>query len=411
MKDLDDFITNIVTKEINEPEKYEQAIRTAFDKKAYRKSNFSKIAVTVCSLLIVVTGITYATDIKEFVIKNFYNANEGIDKAIENGYIDERQAEYATSEEIEATINNTSIDAYNTEIGIKNMLMDDHTLNFTLSIKVSDNIDISNLMTVRVNRFIISDENDNILYCDFKNFFDEYCLKNNLDYDFYESDCSFCSVENYIVNKDIASNTIDMIFNISNEGESQYPKSKKLNIIIEELYMGEEDYYANDEPIYLKGNWNLTFNVDEKFYNRESINYNVKKCDYDDINVTQAKLDNTGFIFKCTLFKEPLYNDNISQEEKYRIIREFQKYYYNEEYGYIFPDYITNCYLEDELGNKYYAPESGIEMPYIWDFTKGELYYKTGFTYTQNEQTDKIKIYFTINLPDDVRNVCIELEK
>lgn len=411
MKDLDDFITNIVTKEINEPEKYEQAIRTAFDKKAYRKSNFSKIAVTVCSLLIVVTGITYATDIKEFVIKNFYNANEGIDKAIENGYIDERQAEYATSEEIEATINNTSIDAYNTEIGIKNMLMDDHTLNFTLSIKVSDNIDISNLMTVRVNRFIISDENDNILYCDFKNFFDEYCLKNNLDYDFYESDCSFCSVENYIVNKDIASNTIDMIFNISNEGESQYPKSKKLNIIIEELYMGEEDYYANDEPIYLKGNWNLTFNVDEKFYNRESINYNVKKCDYDDINVTQAKLDNTGFIFKCTLFKEPLYNDNISQEEKYRIIREFQEYYYKEEYGYIFPDYITNCYLEDELGNKYYTPESGIANPYVWDFTKGELYYKNAFTYTQSNQTDKIKIYFTINIPNDVRDVCIELEK
>lgn len=411
MKDLDDFITNIVTKEINEPEKYEQAIRTAFDKKAYRKSNFSKIAVTVCSLLIVVTGITYATDIKEFVIKNFYNANEGIDKAIENGYIDERQAEYATSEEIEATINNTSIDAYNTEIGIKNMLMDDHTLNFTLSIKVSDNIDISNLMTVRVNRFIISDENDNILYCDFKNFFDEYCLKNNLDYDFYESDCSFCSVENYIVNKDIASNTIDMIFNISNEGESQYPKSKKLNIIIEELYMGEEDYYANDEPIYLKGNWNLTFNVDEKFYNRESINYNVKKCDYDDINVTQAKLDNTGFIFKCTLFKEPLYNDDISQEEKYRVIREFQKYYYKEEYGYIFPDYITNCYLEDELGNKYYTPESGIANPYVWDFTKGELYYKNAFTYTQSNQTDKIKIYFTINIPNDVRDVCIELEK
>lgn len=411
MKDLDDFITNIVTKEITEPEKYEQAIRTAFDKKTYKKSNFAKIAVTVCSLLIVITGITYATDVKEMVIKYFFGCNEGIDVAIENGYIDEQEKEYVTSEEIEATINNISIDAYNTEIGLKNMLMDDHNLNFTLSIKVSENIDISNLMTVRVNRFIISDENNNIIYCDFKNFFDEYCQKNNLDYDYYESDCCFNSIENYIVNRDTNSNTIDMVFNISNSGDYQYPKSKKLNIIIEELYMGEEDYYPNNEPIYLKGNWNLTFDVNEKFYNRESINYSVKKCDYDDINVTQAKLDNTGFIFKCTLLKEPLYNDNISQEEKYRIISEFQEYYFKEEYGWIVPDYITNCYLEDELGNKYYTPESGIEMPYIWDFTKGELYYKTGFTYTQNEQTDKIKIYFTINLPDDVRDVCIELEK
>lgn len=411
MRELDDFITNIVTKEINKPEEYEKAIRTAFDKKVYKKSNFSKIAVTVCSLLIVVTGIAYATDIKEFVIKNFYNANEGIDKAIENGYIDERQSEYATSEEIEATINNTSIDAYNTEIGIKNMLMDDHTLNFTLSIKVSDNIDISNLMTVRVNRFIISDENNNILYCDFKQFFDEYCLKNNLDYDFYEYEYSFASVENYIVNKDTNSNTIDMIFNISNEGESRYPKSKKLNIIIGELNMGEEEHYANDEPICLKGNWNLVLDVNEKFSNRKSINYSVKKCNYDDINVTQAKLDNTGFTFKCTLLKEPLYNDTISEEEKYRIIREFQKYYFKEEYGRIIPDYITNCYLEDELGNKYYAPESGIANPFIWDFDKGELYYKTGFTYTQSDQTNKIKIYFTIDFPNDVRDVCIELEK
>ena len=31
MKDLDNFITNIVTKKINEPQEYENAIRTAFD--------------------------------------------------------------------------------------------------------------------------------------------------------------------------------------------------------------------------------------------------------------------------------------------------------------------------------------------------------------------------------------------
>lgn len=414
MKDLDDFITDIVTKEINKPEEYKQAIRSAFDKKTYKQSKFSKIVVTVCSLLIVITGIAYATDIKEFVIKNFYTNDKGMDTAIQNGYIDETEKEYVTSEEIEAIINNTSIEAYDTEIGIKNMLMDDYNLSFTFSIKVSENIDISKLMTVRFNKFIISDENDNILYCDFKEFFDEYCLKNNLDYDFYndtEHNICFSMVENYIVNKDIDSNTIDIIFNISNNRDFSYPKSKKLNIIIEELYMGEEEHYANDEPICLKGNWNLVLDVNEKFSNRDSINYNVKKCDYADINITQAKLDNTGFNFKCTLFKEPLYNDNISQEEKFMIIKEFQKYYFKEEYGRIIPDYITNCYLEDELGNKYYAPEKGIANPFIWDFAKGELYYKTGFTYTQSDQTNKIKIYFTINLPNDVRDVCIELEK
>ncbi len=413
MNDLDDFITNIVTKEINEPKEYEKAIRSAFNKKTYKKSKFSKIAVTVCSLLIVITGITYATDIKEFFVKNFYTFDKGMDTAIENGYFDECETEYITSEEIEASISNTSIEAYNTEIGIKNMLMDDNNLNFTFSINVNKNINISNLMTVRLNKILILDENNNILYCDNKDLFEEYCLKNNLDYSYYDFNEHHMNsaLNDYIINKDNNSNTIDIIFNLINNREFPYPKSQNLKIIIQEINMGEEEHYANDEPICLKGNWSLTFDVNEKFYNRESINYSVKKCNYDDINVTQAKLDNTGFTFKCTLLKEPLYNDNISQEEKHRIIREFQNYYFKEEYGRIIPDYIINCYLEDELGNKYYAPESGIEMPYIWDFTKGELYYKTGFTYTQNDQTDKIKIYFTIDLPNDVRDVCIELEK
>ncbi len=411
MKDLDDFITDIVTKEINKSEEYEKAIRTAFDKKESRKLNFSKIVFTVCSLLIVVTGIAYATDIKEFVIKNFYTVDRGMDTAIENGYIDERQTEYATSEEIEATINNISIDAYNTEIGIKNMLMDDNNLNFTFSINVNKNIDISNLMTVRLNKILISDENNNILYCDNKELFNKYCSNNNLDYDYYNRNehQMGSSLNDYIINKDTNSNTIDILFNLINTREFSYPNSKYLNIIIQEINMGEEDYYANDEPICLKGNWNLFVNVNEKFYNREPINYAVKSCSYDDIKVTQAKLDNTGFSFKCTLLKEPLYNDNISEEEKFNIVKKFQSYYLKD--GKITPHYIINCYLEDELSNKYYAPESGIANPFIWDFAKGELYYKDGFSYTQNEQTDKIKIYFTINLPNDVRDVCIELEK
>ena len=67
MKSLDDFIKNIVTKEINEPQEYATSIKNAFNTKTYTKSNFKKIAITVCSFLILISGIVYATDIKEFV--------------------------------------------------------------------------------------------------------------------------------------------------------------------------------------------------------------------------------------------------------------------------------------------------------------------------------------------------------
>lgn len=414
MRDLDDFITNIVTKEINEPEGYEKAIRNAFDKNTHKKSSFRKIAVTVCSLIIVITGVVNATDIKEFVIEHFYTANDGIDIAIENGYIDEPKIEPAFSDEIEANINNVSFDAYNTEIGIKNMLMDDYDLNFTFSVKTGKNIDIANFMTVRFGNVLIIDENQNIIYCNYsKDMFDEYCIKNNLDYDFYEA-IGYSSLEEYLINKDANSNSLGMVYNIANGRIKPYPKSKKLNISIQDIYMGKDEYYPlNEEPIHLKGNWNIQVDVSEKFSSRESVNYIVKKCPYDDIEVTLAKLDNTGFTFKCTVHTNSVYDTNESPEEKQRKTTEFQQYYYDYTFGRIIPNYITNTYLEDDEGNRYDSPDNGggLAAPYFWDFSTGELSFQDCFTYTQNTQTDNIKVYLTINLPGDVREVCIELEK
>lgn len=411
MKNLDDFITNIVKKEINEPEKYETSIRNAFNAKSYKKLKLKRMISAVCSLLVITTGIVYASDIKEFVNKYFYNFNEGVDIAIENGYFDEPKMDYASSEETEAIINGISMESYNTGVAVKNMLFDDYNLSFTFSINTSKNIDVSKLMTVRLNKVLIIDENKNVLYCDNKELFDEYCSKNNLEYSYYDYNEHYMSsaLNDYIVNKDTNSNTIDIIFNLINNRQFSYPKSKKLNITIQEIYMGEKDYYANDEPICLKGNWNLFIDVNDKFSNRESINYTVKNSSYDDIEVTQAKLDNTGFTFKCILQKEPLYDNNITNEEKQKLISKYQEYYLKEDK--IVPEYITNCYLEDELGNKYYTPEISIANPYIYDFSTGKLYYQNCFTYTQSVQTDIIKIHFKINLPDDQRDVCIKLEK
>ena len=128
MKDLDKFITDVVTKKINEPEEYEMAIRTAFDKHSYKKIHFNKIAVTICSLLILISGFAYATDIKEFISKYLYNFNKGVDTAIENGYFDETKTDYINSEKTETIINGISMDSYNTGIAVNNMLFDDYNL-------------------------------------------------------------------------------------------------------------------------------------------------------------------------------------------------------------------------------------------------------------------------------------------
>lgn len=410
MKSLDEFITNIVTKEINEPQKYETTIRTAFNKSTHKKLNFKKITVTVCSILIITTGIVYAKDIKEFIIKEFYNFDEGVDTAIENGYIDNLEVNHMSSIPIESTVENMSIEAYETSFGVKNMLMDDYNLDFTFSINFSKNIDISEIDDIQLFDVLITDENNNIIYSVGKDLFDEYCLNNNLDYSFH--DCNehqmSSALTGYITKKDTDTNTVDFIYSLINNRQFAYPKSKKLNIIIQEIRMFDKDVVPSKEILRLNGNWNLFIDVDEKFSNRKSVNYVVKNNPYNDIKVTEAKLDNTGFTFKCSVLKKPLFSKNASSEEQLNAISEYQKYYVVDDN--CIPRYITNCYLEDEFGNKYYTPTSGNSNPYIFDFSTGELYYKNCFTYTQSNKTDKIKIYFTINLPDDYREVCLEFK-
>lgn len=82
MRDLDDFITNIVTKEINEPEGYEQAIRNAFNKKSTKKHIFQKIITTSsilfmgCSAVFATSYIAYDKIFKEpEKIEGFYTAD------------------------------------------------------------------------------------------------------------------------------------------------------------------------------------------------------------------------------------------------------------------------------------------------------------------------------------------------
>lgn len=406
MKDLDDFITNIVTKEINEPDKYETAIRTALDKKVYKKSKFSKIAVTVCSLLIVITGITYATDIKEFVSKYLYNFNEGVDTAIENGYFDEIEMDYVSSSETKTDINE-DVDTSNLEIKVKDMVMDDYTLCFTFSIKFDETTDISNIQRINLNEVLITDENKSVLYCNNKEIFDNYCKNNNLALDYHTTNSG---LNWYIIDKDLENKTIDLMFNVISDREKKYPNSQIINIQIGKISM-EEQITSTIENIKIEGKWNIIVDVNSKFYDRETINYKVINSNCEDINVTEATLNDTSFTFKFTLPHKPFYLETDSQEIKKKAIDWYNNYYTNEN-GIVSPAPIINSYVENGAGQKFYQPSNGVEAQYNSDIlTSDYIYYKDVFTLTKANQTNTLKVYFTIDLPDIQKDVYIELEK
>lgn len=412
MKNLDDFITDIVNKEINEPQEYENSIRTAFNKNSYKKLKFNKIIATSCSLLILATSVVYATDIiKEYIGKYFYNFNEGIDTAIENDYFDEVETEYVSSTEPNTIINEQIIIP---EIKVKNMVMDDYSLCFTFTLKIDSNID--NIQRVNLNKVLITDENNSILYCDNKEIFDNYCKNHNLNYKFLESNDHYISGNGlnwYITDRNNDLGTIDLMFNIINDREQKYPNSKILNIQIGKISLKESTDPMLNDDITIEGNWNMLFHVNNKFYDRKPTNYIIKNSNYSDIIVTEASLSYTGFDLKFSLPHNPSYLETDSEKVKEEKINEFHEYYTDTDTdGKIIPNPILDCYIENEIGQKFYQPSSDLESKYNSDFLSNNFfYYKDTFTLTKANQTDTLKLYFKLNLPDIQKDICIELEK
>ena len=407
MKDLDNFITNIVTKKINEPQEYEMAIRDAFNKKTSKKQRGMRFATAICSVIIISTGVVYATEIKNFIIKNFYNYNSGVDTAIENGFIDEPEMNNFNSDNDDVLNGNIS----NVEIKVKNMLMDDYSLSFTFSLKMDANINIDEIKDLRFKKILISDENNNILHCDLKEPFDRFCSENWLDYEFLNHNENYISnsYNSYITSRNADTGTIDLVFNLYNNRENPYPKSKKLRVQIDEICIFEADDHQLDEEKILKIDKDVSFNINEKFSNREDISYKVIKTNYNDIKVTEASLKETEFFFSFELETEPFYKETDSEDIKQEKINEYNKYYGPVKYGGHIA--VTDCYIENELGEKFDTFGTVVSIPTTIDLEKGILKHKNSFTLTKYNKTDKLKVYFKLNLPNDEREICIELEK
>lgn len=77
---------------------------------------------------------------------------DDIDDAIEHGYIDKPNMEY--------------IDSNGTELKINQVLMDDYNLSLEMSIKLSEKVNTESIDEISFQDMIITDENNNILYCE-----------------------------------------------------------------------------------------------------------------------------------------------------------------------------------------------------------------------------------------------------
>lgn len=391
--EFENNIKDIFTKEIYVPPHVKKTIQQTIEKQKDKRMknkkvlNFIKILSTACACCIVVTGIVFAKDISNF-IKNFFSNNEGMDNAIEHGYIDKPNMEYVSSND--------------TEIKIDKVLMDDYNLNLEFNIKINENMLQENIKEISFPDMLITDEEKNILYCEDEQVFKEYCKVNNLEYIWKETNDKYINSGSNWYIKSINKDSISLIYNFY---ATNYPASKKIYINLNKIVC-----YENGKEFLIQGKWNIEYDVAEKFYNREEIIYNVTNCSSDKIKITEFIVSETSTKIQLIADEKPQlpYELTDDEETKNRKIQEELEREQNmtiEEFEK--SRKFKNEYIENDNGEKYYPSKSTSEDEGYSYIDMSYLVHWQTFNLNKYNATNHLKLYLNYNGED----ICVDLER
>lgn len=359
-----------------------------------------KIIIILTGLFTITGGVVFAKDISQFV-HNFFNFNTGIDTAIQNGYLENPK--------------NAITESNNIKIIIENFLMDDNNLNFTFYITSTTNKSLGEIKDISLKDFIITDENNNIIYSDNIELIKSFCNNNGIEFNSEKFNDSFSNsgVNNYIKNK--RSNSFECIYNFTS---LNYPKSKYLYINIKKII------FNNIETESINGEWSFALDVPEQFYNREMISYSIKS---NNSNIELKKLQVTDTGTKLELFTK-IENNNTSDminfiksyinidddfETKQNKIDELNMRINNpkdlkdlfEKYSHKNP--FSDIYIINENNDKFYATSSNdTDTNYVYS-SNGDINCFQTIDLTKKDATDNLIVHFKY-LEKDIK---IELEK
>lgn len=406
MDEFEKNIKNILSQDIEIPEHYTNAIKTAFDKKKKHSYNLFKVAAAICIGITTTGGIVFATKkyIKDTKEKSFGIGKE-IDTAIENGYIQNTNMDYVSSNVI-------TIEGKQYTIGTKitDFLMDDINLSAHFEFEFTDDINeivnLAKLTNIEIADLIITDENNNIIYNNDKESFERFCTENNLEYKFNEfNEHYYANGLNSFVNYK-QGNNIAFTYNMYTSG--QYPKSKKLNIHFTKIKLQEEN-----NVIILKGNWEISVDVPEKMYNRKAVSYKVTNCSNSDFNVITATLYEDRFELGAVIsnMKKPDDSELIELLNQYpEGINENTDKETREKFAMLYKEVlppIGEKYIENQNGKKFGVSSSPSKRENCNYAESDKLDLYTTFEMTKYEATDKLTVTIYLkNVP-----VIIELEK
>lgn len=362
MDELDKKISSILKEDIELSNKYHKTIQNALykNKKIKNKNRIIKFILALSSSAILTTGVVFATGITKY-INEFFNSNKGIDTAIENGYILENNTEYIKSN--------------NTGIKVTNVLMDDYNLNLIFSINFEDREELKNISDIGdFQDMIITDESNNILYCENNEMFEKYCKENKLNYKWKETNENYINSGYNAYIKEKNNKNLEYVYNFVSD---KFPKSRKLKIHIGKLRVSSDKNYIID------GDWNIDVDLPEEFYKRTAYVYQVENCTRTDFDIQQVLVYDTGTNIVLKTYEEPSYKSGLTSNFTYE---EFEEYMEKTKK-------FKNEYVENEKGQRFYPSNSTSEDSGYSNTEMKYLNYWQTFTLTKYDATDKIKIY------------------
>lgn len=395
MDNLDQYIQDVVTKDIYEPEDYIRTIKNSINvnNKHFKYSNLYRVAVIVVCLLFT-SGIAYAT---YNYVKNNFNNRKGIETAINNGYIMNVDGEPVTSNDVSLKIDQILLDDYNLDISFG--------LNF-------NNIDMpENIQSIKFENILISDDKNNILYYSgSKDIFDNFVKSHNLKFNYrnYNDNYINSSLSVNVIKE--AKNNLSLACNFSSYG-STFPKSSKFNIYIKDIVL-----IADNNNSIIPVNWNLESTLVSNFQNRKSVTYinnstldenivNIKVVTYTTGTNIEMELKTLANINDSKKLKELIEkakqeqeSNSFEQSEFYdgdfmtKIERELN------ESGNFIHNYIDNIYIENAYGSKFYITNKVNVNEHIYKLVNGSnLLYSNIFDMTTYNCTNSITLHFTYN--------------
>ena len=370
------------------PEKIKEGIRNIDLTKAKRskpKINLKRIIAVIVSILTMSTGIVFAKDISKFTQKLFFDSKQGVETAIENGYI------YTEEEENNQEKETKIIESENTNTRISRMIMDDYTLDIEMMIKIEDSIDLAGVEHIDFPDMIITDDMNNILYCvnneKIKSFCDEKGLPND-----YESIKEFyINTSSNVFMKNVSEKFATIECNLTASG-NKFPISKTIYIQLNTIEIEKDT-----QKYVIEGDWNIKFTVPEEFVDRKTAIYRVKSCnnEYVEINSIYAEVYETGMRFDMSMY----WGDYEEWSKKADEIRKQN----------VLASQLINfekSYVENENGEKFYSSKSSYAGNGLT--TDGKLRMWNTFDLTKYNMTDKLKVAL---ITIDNEQIIIELER